>query len=42
MAKCINTNNVWVNVGIKLGQVVLEKVIDYCLDSNKKGGKKNG
>ena len=40
--KGIKTNNVWVDVGLMVGKVVLEKVLDYCLDSNKKGEKKNG
>ena len=42
MAKVVKTNNVWVDVGIEVGKVVLKKVLDYCLNSNKKGGKKNG
>lgn len=40
--KVVKTNNVWVDVGIMVGQVVLEKVIGYCLDSKGKREKKNG
>ena len=40
--KSVKTNNVWVDVGIMVGQVVLEKVIDYYLDSKRKWEKKNG
>ncbi len=39
MAKSVKTNNVWVDVGLMVGSVVLDKVLDYCWESKKKGDK---
>ena len=39
MVKSVKTNNVWIDFGLMVGSVVLDKVLDYCLDSKKKGEK---